>query len=246
MTRIRELEAELHQASRREITGGLTASLAHELNQPLGAILNNAQAARRMLTTKKNVDDVKECVDDIIRDDARAVETIKTVRALFQQQEVDMRPVDLPRLLGDVERIVRADAAARHITMLVKVPASLPTVVGNKTQLVQALVNLVLNAFDAVCESGCGLREVEVRGWQAETGHVHMAVRDSGYGIGPDVMPRLFDTFFTTKPNGMGLGLSIVRSIVEKHGGRLWARQNPDSGATLEFSLPTKAASPSH
>jgi signal transduction histidine kinase len=121
----------------------------------------------------------------------------------------------------------------------------LPAVVGNRTHLIEVLINLVSNAFDSVRESADGPREVEVCARQPETGRVHIAVRDSGKGIDPEIMPRLFDAFFTTKPKGMGMGLAIVRSIVENHGGRLWATRNPDRGATLEFELPVKVSAAS-
>lgn len=152
-----------------------------------------------------------------------------------------MSPVDLRQILNDVERILAAEAILKNVTLWLDLPATLPTVVGNRTQLVQALMNLVLNAFDAVCANGDGPREVEIRASERETGRVHIAVRDSGIGIDPEVMPRLFDAFFTTKPNGMGMGLAIARSILENHGGRLWATRNPDRGATLEFELPAEA-----
>jgi signal transduction histidine kinase len=238
------LQDEMRQASRAMMMGELTASLAHEVNQPLAAILNNAQAASRFLAANKpNLRDVKECLDDIIRDNARAVETIKNVRALFQRDEVEMSSVDLLRLVRDVERIVRLDAEAKNISVRLALPSSLPAIVGNRTQLIQALVNLILNAFDAICQNGEGLREVHLGVTQREPGSVHVEVRDSGVGIDPAIMPLLFDAFFTTKPKGMGMGLAIVRSIIENHGGRLWATRNPDRGATLEFSLPADMSS---
>jgi signal transduction histidine kinase len=152
-----------------------------------------------------------------------------------------MSPVDLRQILYDVERIVRADAAFKNVNLRLDLPTALPTVIGNRTQLIEALMNLVLNAFDAVCESAGGPREVDMHASQPEAGRIHVSVRDSGKGIEPEVMPRLFDSFFTTKPNGMGMGLAIVHSIIENHGGRIWATRNPDRGATLEFDLPVKA-----
>jgi predicted ATPase/signal transduction histidine kinase len=235
------LHEELRHVSRAAMMGELTASLAHELNQPLGAILSNAQAVRRLLAAKKpNLTEVNAAVEEIIGDNSRAVETIRYARTLFQRGEAQMSSVDLKQVLLDVERILAGDAVFKNISFHLDLPASLPTVIGNRTQLIQALMNLVLNAFDAVCENGSGPREVEIRAREHDTERVHIAVRDSGDGIDPKVMPRLFDAFFTTKPKGMGMGLAIVRSIVESHGGRLWATRNPERGATLEFELPVE------
>jgi signal transduction histidine kinase len=152
-----------------------------------------------------------------------------------------MSSVDLRQILYDVERIVRADATSKNVALRLDLPTTLPTIIGNRTQLIEALMNLVLNAFDSVCESVDGPREVEIRTSQPEARHIHVSVRDWGKGIEPEVMARLFDAFFTTKPKGMGMGLAIVRSIIENHGGRLWATRNPDRGATFEFDLPVKA-----
>jgi PAS domain S-box-containing protein len=239
--RIRRLEGEMRQVSRTEMMGGLTASLAHELNQPLGAVHLNAQTARLFLAAKSpELDKVKAAIDDIIQDNARAAEIIRNVRALFQRAEVEMLVVDLRQILYDVERILRADAASRGVTLQLDVPTALPPVMGNKTQLIEAVMNLVSNGVDSVCESGQA-GGVEIRASQPETGRIRVLVRDSGKGIDPEVMPRLFDAFFTTKAKGMGMGLAIVRSIIENHGGRLWATHNPDRGATFEFELPVKA-----
>ena len=236
---INRLQEEMRQGSRAIMMGELTASLAHEVNQPLAAILNNAQAARRLLAAKKpQLHEIRECLDDIVQDDSRAIETIRNVRALFQRGEVETSPVDFARLMQDVERIVRFDAEAKNITVRLALPDYVPTIVGNRTQLLQALINLILNGFDAICQNEDGPREVHLIVSQREPEWLNVAVRDTGAGVDLAIMPLLFDAFFTTKPNGMGMGLSIVRSIIENHGGRLWATRNPDRGVTLEFSLP--------
>ncbi len=239
---LRRLQDELRQASRATVMGELTASLAHELNQPLGAILSNAQAARHLLeAARPNIEESVAALDDIIRDDARAVEIIRNVRALFRRGEVEMGMVDLGRVLSDVERILRAEAISRNILLRLDLPPFYPTVFGNRVQLMELLMNLALNAFDAVSETVDRPREVEISVRQCESGQLRIAVSDSGPGIAPEVMPRLFEAFFTTKRSGMGMGLAIARSIAESHAGRLWAAPHPDRGATLVFELPLAA-----
>jgi two-component system sensor kinase FixL len=192
-----------------------------------------------------DLEEIGAALDDIARDNARAVDIVAQVRALFQRGEASPSPVDLRQVLFDTEKLLRHEAMLKKIALRVVAPDALPTISGHRTQLVQLLLNLMLNAFDAIVESEAEVREVEIRADAGGSGQVRVAVRDSGGGIDPKNLPRLFDAFFTTREKGIGLGLAIARSIAENHGGRLWAQSNADRGATMHFELPVDPPSTS-
>ncbi|UQA55543.1 protein kinase domain-containing protein [Polyangium aurulentum] len=217
----------------------LAASIAHELNQPLAAILSNAQAARRLL--ERGTPDVAEALaalGDIVEDDRRAGQIIQRMRAMLKKGETRADVLDLNELAREVWHLVAHDAQLRGATLRLALGADLPCVQGDGIQLQQVVLNLVVNALDAVSARPAGQRRVEVRtGREAEV-RVALSVEDSGTGIAPPDLERIFDSFFTTKAHGLGVGLSISRSIVEAHGGRLWAENNPGGGATFHCVLP--------
>jgi signal transduction histidine kinase len=215
----------------------LTASLAHELSQPLTAILANAQAARRMLDrdVEDNKEELREILADIVADDQRANEVIRHARAFVKNDGTYRSPVDINAVVRDVVSFVRSDAMARKVSMQIDLDPGLPMVIADRVQLQQVLVNLLMNAFDAV--SSAGERRTTVITRKAGTA-IEVSVRDSGRGIPAADLERIFDRFYTTKSSGLGMGLSIARSLIETHGGRLWAANNPDGGATLTFTVP--------
>jgi len=239
-----ELEAQglrndLAHAGRVATIGELTTSLAHELNQPLTAILSNAQAGQRVLgTAPLDLEELGEILKDIVEDDKRAGEVIRRLRSLLRKGDPQMRALDLNEALVEAARLVSGDAIVRGVSIRLELAAGLPPVRGDRVQLQQVALNLVLNGMDAMQESGARDRVLVLRTATAGAKTVRVEVRDSGTGISEGDMGKIFKTFYTTKPDGMGMGLAITRSIVDVHGGRLEARNNPDGGATFSFTLP--------
>jgi signal transduction histidine kinase len=239
VTEMLKLRNQLTYVSRINTMGELAASLAHEINQPLAAILSNAEAIQSMLeTTRPDVDEIRAAVADIVSDDARAGDTIRRLRALFRREELVRSETDLGELLAEVSRIIGSDAVIRNVSLQVDVRHPLRPILADRVQIQQAVINLLLNAFDAVSEAEEHAREVTLSAHEEDSGCLKLIVHDSGRGIEPDALPRIFDAFFTTKPNGMGMGLAISRSIVEAHRGRLSVSSNPGRGTTFEITLP--------
>jgi two-component system, LuxR family, sensor kinase FixL len=233
---LRQQRDELAHVSRVSLMGELAASLAHELNQPLTAILSNAQAAQRFLTN--NLDEVREILNDIVEDDNRASEIIRKMRALVRKEELTLARLDLSAIVRDVVSLVHSDAILRNVKLDFQAGDAVATVRGDRTQLQQVILNLFLNAFDAMKECAIDVRQLIVRVKSGETGMVEVSVCDHGSGLTSDALDRIFQPFFTTKRDGLGMGLSISRAIIERHGGRLWAENNPDRGATFYILLP--------
>jgi signal transduction histidine kinase len=243
-TIIRKLREEIRDVLRIVPMAEVTSALAHELNQPLGAILNNSQAARRLLRAKRpDLEELKDAVEAIIGDVERASNIVRQTRAAFRSVSEMMGPVELREVLLDVERVLRNDARARSISLYLSIPTSLPCVMANRKGLLQVLMNLVLNAFDSVCDYSEGPREVEMTAIQ-DGDEIRVGVRDTGPGIDPQIRPRLFTAFVTNKSKGTGMGLAIARSIIEKSGGRIWAAPTSGPGTTIEFALPVSASAP--
>jgi C4-dicarboxylate-specific signal transduction histidine kinase len=238
-----ELEAErlrqdLAHIGRISAVGELTASLAHELNQPLGAILSNAQAAQRLLGAERlDLDEIREILRDIVTDDKRAGEVIRRLRALLTKGELERKPLYVNDVVRDVARLVRSAAAARRVSLSVELAADLPQVLGDRVQLQQVVLNLVLNGLEAMRDPA-GERSLFVRTARNGATEVAVAVQDSGAGIDEEDPETLFQPLYTTKSEGLGMGLAIARTIVEAHGGRLIGASNPWGGATFRFSLP--------
>ncbi|MGH7936238.1 MAG: sensor histidine kinase [Chthoniobacterales bacterium] len=246
MIQVLELRNELTYISRINTMGELAASLAHEINQPLTAIRSNAEAIQSMLEAEvPDLDEVKAAVADIVSDDARAGDTIQRLRALFRREELAHSEIDVAQLLTEVRRIIRSDAIIRKVSLNLDLREPLRAVRADRVQIQQAIINLLLNAFDAVAEEDDNSRQVTLCALAEGSASVRMLVRDSGRGIAPEALPRIFDPFFTTKPGGLGMGLAISRSIVEAHRGRLSVSSNPGRGTTFEISLPYPAEYPS-
>ena len=234
-----QLRNELTYISRTNTMGELAASLAHEINQPLAAIRSNAEAIQSMLEAEvPDLDEIKAAVGDIVSDDARAGDTIRRLRALFRREELAHSELDLGELLEEVRRIINSDAVIRKVSLNLELRQPLRTVVADRIQIQQAIINLLLNAFDAVSEAEENSRQVTLSALAEDSGCIRVLVHDSGEGIAPDALPRIFDAFFTTKPGGLGMGLAISRSIVEAHGGRLSVSSNPGLGTMFEIILP--------
>ena len=234
-----QLRNELTYISRINTMGELAASLAHEINQPLTAIRSNAEAIQSMLESERpDLDEIKAAIADIVSDDARAGETIRRLRALFRREGLARTEIELGELLEEVSRIIRSDAVIRKVSLTLDPPQPARSILADRIQIQQAIINLLLNAFDAVSEKKENSRRVTLSVVTEDPNCVRVLVRDSGRGIAPDVLPRIFEAFFTTKPGGMGMGLAISRSIIEAHGGRLSVSSNPGHGSTFEIALP--------
>jgi len=225
----------------------LAASIAHELNQPLHAILSNAQAAQRLLQkSPPDVERALEALVDIVDDDRRASAIIQRMRSMLKKEPATRGAQDLCELASEVARIVGNEAMLRGATLRLDLASDLPRVQGDRIQLEQVILNLVLNAVDAVAERPNGERKVVVRARSEGRARVRLSVEDSGRGIAPGNLERVFEAFYTTKPKGLGVGLAICRSIVEAHDGRIWAESNGGEGTTLVCSFPTGPTSVIH
>jgi len=232
---------ELAHLSRVAMLGELSGSLAHELNQPLAAILSNAQAAQRILGRGLgDMGEILEILQDIVADDRRAGEVIKRLRTLFRKEAVRYRPLEINEVVLDVLRMMRSDLLNRDVAVRTELAAGLPQVDGDPVQLQQVLLNLVMNGCDAM-EGTPGERRLTLRTALAG-GKVEVSVSDRGRGIPPADLQRIFDPFVSTKTEGMGLGLAVCRTIVTAHAGRLWAANNADRGASFYFTVPARSS----
>lgn len=242
---LEQVQAELAHVSRVTMLGELSASIAHEVNQPLAAIAVNAEASQRYLEQEPpKVDDARHVVSRIIQSVDRASNVIRRIRGLSKKATPEKARLDVNEVIQETVPLVRSQAISQRVMLRLELEPGLPAVLADRIQLQQVIINLVINAIDAMKVVADRPRELEIRSQPYEGGQVLVAVQDSGVGIEPEKANRLFDAFFTTKPDGMGMGLSICRSIIEAHGGRIWASANAGPGATLQFTLPRAVAEP--
>ncbi|WP_165837189.1 PAS domain-containing sensor histidine kinase [Phenylobacterium hankyongense] len=233
---------DLAHANRLATFGEFTATIAHEVNQPLAAISANGAAALRWLDRPEpQLGETRAALERIIRDGRRASEIVAGIRGMLKKSDPQYARLDIPQLIDDVARLVQRELQARGATLKVRTAPDLPAVRGDHVQLQQVLINLLINGAQAMAGTP-GPRTLEVNAELADDEHVLVQVRDSGAGISEENMGRLFGAFFTTKPDGMGMGLAICRSTVEAHGGRIWAERPDGPGALIAFSLPTAQA----
>ena len=236
---LEQLRAELAHVSRVTMLGELSASIAHEVNQPLAAIVVNAEASQRYLEQEPpKLSDARRVVDRIIQSADRATNVIRRIRGLSKKVTPEMARLDINGVIEETVPLIRSQAISHRVTLRLQLASGLPAVLADRIQLQQVVINLVINAIDAMKLVTDRPRELEIRSQLYEGDQVLVAVQDTGVGIAPEKADRLFDAFFTTKPDGMGMGLSICRSIIEAHGGRIWASSAAGPGAILQFTLP--------
>jgi PAS domain S-box-containing protein len=241
---LQKAQVELAHVTRVTTLGELTASIAHEVNQPLGAISNNVNACFRFLAAgPENLHEVEGALSDIVKGVDRANSIIVRMRALAKKVPPEMTRLHLEEVVTDVLSLIHHELTRRHVTIHTELPKDLPSVLGDRVQLQQVLLNLLMNGVEAMNEVAEGERKISIRGWRHENNGrpaVLVSVQDSGAGLKPAEMDRLFEAFYTTKAHGLGMGLAISRSIIEAHGGQLWATANASRGAVFQFALPIR------
>jgi C4-dicarboxylate-specific signal transduction histidine kinase len=244
--RYREAQAELAHVTRVTALGELTASIAHEVNQPLTAVVANAASGLRWLRRETpDLDAACRSLEWIINDGNRASEVIRRVRSLANKAGVEKLPLDVNDVAREVIALVQRELTSHRVSLRMELTAALPIVLADRVQLQQVIINLVMNGIEAMQSVTDRSRELVIRSDQNETQQVLISVTDCGVGISTENADRLFNAFFTTKSSGMGMGLSICRSIIEVHGGRLWATANLPHGATFQFTVPVNAGTAS-
>jgi len=235
---LRRTETRLSQAAQIATVGELAASIAHEINQPLAAIVTNAQVCLRWLMRDvPNLEEAREAAKYIARDGKRAGDVISRIRALVRNTGSEKAPLDINQAIEEVVHFTDDEAVRKGVALRTELAADLPFVLGDRVQLQQVLLNLIVNGMDAMSSVADGPRELLVYSRLHEANQVLVGVQDSGIGIEPENLKKIFDPFYTTKSQGMGMGLAICRSIVENHGGKLWASPNDGPGATFQFTL---------
>jgi PAS domain S-box-containing protein len=236
--RAEEAGEKLIHASRLAVVGELTAMIAHEVNQPLNAILTNSEVAQSLFDLRSvPLNEIRNILADIRNDGIRACKTTGRIRDLVQKRKMQLQPVEINGLIKDIVRIVSPDASRRHVQIRMEFSSNLPLIQGDPIRLQQVLLNLILNGMDAMNGIAEAKRVLTLQ-TQQDHRHIIVAVKDLGHGISADALSRIFESFFSTKADGMGLGLSVARSIVEDHHGRIWAENNAEGGATIHFALP--------
>src|SRR5437867_2061707 len=242
---LREAQAVLARVARATVVGELTASIAHEVNQPLGAVVTNADAALRWLDGKRpNLNEAREALQRIVRDGNRASEVVARIRALLKDGTPIKIQFNLGEVIAEVVALTEAEAQQRKVSVQTRMESNLPRVTADRVQVQQVLMNLMMNALDALEEIIDRPRVLTIRAGTDSPNSVRVAVQDTGIGVDRQQAERLFRAFFTTKPNGLGMGLAISRSIIEAHGGRLWMTPNDGPGVTFQFALPVKNGGP--
>jgi two-component system, LuxR family, sensor kinase FixL len=236
---LQRVQTELAHVSRVMTLGELTASIAHEVNQPLAAIVTNSNACLRWLGgATPNFAEARQAVERIIKDSYRASEVISRVRTLVKKAPPRNDLVDLNEVILEVLTLAQSEARRNHVFLKRELAGDLPPVLGDRVQLQQVILNLIINGLEAMGKVDDGARDLSVSSGKDESDNLTVAVRDSGEGLDPANSEHVFDAFFTTKPGGMGMGLAICRTIIESHGGRLWATANSPHGAVFQFTLP--------
>jgi C4-dicarboxylate-specific signal transduction histidine kinase len=236
---LRKAQAELAHVTRVTMLGELTASIAHEVNQPLAAVVANAEASLRWLDRETpDLAAARRSVEWVINDGCRASEVIRRVRALANKADMEKVQLDINQVVKEAIALVQRELVRHRVLLRTELAPALPRIHGDRVQLQQVIINLLMNGIEAMEPVTDRPRELMVRSSQDETGQVLLSVTDRGVGISADNANRMFNAFFTTKSSGLGMGLSICRSIVEAHGGRMSASGNEGPGATFQFVLP--------
>jgi C4-dicarboxylate-specific signal transduction histidine kinase len=236
---LRRARADLAHINRVTTMGELTASLAHEVNQPIAAAVTNANACLRWLTSDPpNLEESRASALSIVKDGMRAAEIISRIRLLFKKGTPQRESVDVNEIIREMIVLLRGEVTRHSISVRAELAADLPQVMGDRVQLQQVMMNLITNSIDAMKDVD-GTRELAIKSQRAEHEQLMVCVSDTGVGLPPQEADQIFSAFFTTKPHGTGMGLSISRSIVESHSGRLWAADNSSRGASFHVILPT-------